>query len=126
LIAGVGPENFRVVDGRGNQLHNDLLAFVVERGLIGAAGLVLLGGVAFARALSLLQLSGGQDNPSRARSVVFIAAMVTITAESLTHQVFHSRELWLVLAVQEAYVMHILSGRRSIDEIHRNLVGRES
>src|SRR5690606_36434077 len=30
LLWGIGPENFRVVDGGGNQLHNDFLAFLVE------------------------------------------------------------------------------------------------
>jgi hypothetical protein len=106
LIAGVGPENFRVVDGKGNQLHNDLLAFVVERGLIGGVGLVLLGGVALSRSLWLLRMPGTLGERLGVRSIVFLASMVTIAFESLTHQVFHSRELWLVLAAQEAFVNH--------------------
>jgi len=41
LIWGVGPENFREVDpsGNDNQLHNDTLALLVERGVTGALGL---------------------------------------------------------------------------------------
>src|SRR3990172_2615484 len=54
LIWGIGPENFRVVDPLGKQLHNDLLAFVVERGLLGALGLVLFGVIAASRAVHLL------------------------------------------------------------------------
>jgi hypothetical protein len=43
FLWGVGPENFREVDPtrRDNQLHNDFLAFSVERGLLGTLGLVL-------------------------------------------------------------------------------------
>ncbi len=104
LIAGVGPENFRVVDGRGNQLHNDLLAFIVERGMLGAIGLVMLGGIAFWRAASLLRPQGPIGEWLGLRSVIFLATMFTIAFESLTHQVFHSRELWLVLATQEAFI----------------------
>ena len=104
LIAGVGPENFREVDGRGNQLHNDLLAFLVERGLLGGFGLVMLGALAFWRSIALLRISGPFGEQVGLRSIVFLATMVSVLVESLTHQVFHSRELWLVLATQEAFV----------------------
>jgi len=30
--------------------------------------------------------------------------LVAVLVESLTHQIFHARELWLVLAVQEAFL----------------------
>jgi hypothetical protein len=35
---------------------------------------------------------------------VFPAALAAAMAASLTHEVFHSREVWLVLAVQEAFL----------------------
>jgi len=99
---GVGPENFRVVDEQAKQLHNDLLAFGVERGLLGVLGLVILGAIAASRAFYMLQMY--RKCPQRAGLVVvvFLAAIVAILVASLTHQVFHSRELWLVLASQEA------------------------
>ena len=102
LIWGIGPENFRVVDPLGKQLHNDLLAFVVERGLLGALGLVLFGVIAASRAVHLLLMYSQYPGRPRLEVVVFLAAMAAILFESLTHQIFHERQLWLVLALQEA------------------------
>lgn len=99
---GVGPENFRVVDEQAKQLHNDLLAFGVERGLLGALGLVILGAIATSRAFYMLQMYRKCPQRTGLVVVVFLAAIVAMLVASLTHQVFHSRELWLVLASQEA------------------------
>ena len=101
---GVGPDNFRVVDAAqaDNQLHNDTLAFLIERGLIGLLGLALFAGIAITRALSILKI--GNRDPQRARLelVIFLAVIGATVVESLTHQLFRTRELWLVLAIQEA------------------------
>jgi O-antigen ligase len=104
LLWGVGPENFRVLDPAqtDNQLHNDTLAFLVERGLIGLLGLALFAGISFRRALALLWISGKTPDRVRFELVVFLAIIVATMVESLTHQIFRTRELWLVLAVQEA------------------------
>jgi O-antigen ligase len=101
---GVGAENFRVVDAAetDNQLHNDTLAFLVERGLIGVLGLALFAGIAIRRAISIIQISGKDLGPSRLELVVFLAVIAATMVESLTHQMFRTRELWLVLAIQEA------------------------
>jgi O-antigen ligase len=104
---GVGPENFRMVDvsGNDNQLHNDTLAFLVERGLLGLMGLALFAGITIMKAVQILDIF--RKDPKRARLgvVIFLAVLVATVVESLTHQIFHTRELWLVLAVQEA-VLH--------------------
>lgn len=104
---GVGPENFRVVDesGNDNQLHNDTLAFLVERGLIGLTGLALFAGITFMKAVQILEIFRKDPRRARLGVVVFLAALAATIVESLTHQIFHTRELWLVLAVQEA-VLH--------------------
>lgn len=114
LLWGVGPENFRVLDPAqsDNQLHNDALAFLVERGLIGFLGLGLFAGIAVRRALSLLYLAGRRPEKTRLEVVVFLAALVAILVESLTHQVFRTRELWLVLALQEAVYFGMMSSRK--------------
>jgi len=104
LIAGIGPQNFREVDGRSNQLHNDMLAFFVERGPLGVFGLLTLAGFAFWRAISLVQISSTDGRNFGLTSIVFLATLVAVLVESLTHQIFHARELWLVLAVQEAFL----------------------
>lgn len=108
LLFGVGPDNFRVVDesGNDNQLHNDSLAFTVERGLFGLSGLVLLAIVAITRAVRLLRIRTRDPGSDGLVVVVFLAAMAAILAASLTHQIFHAREMWVVLAVQEAMILH--------------------
>ena len=104
FLWGVGPENFRVLDPAqtDNQLHNDALAFLVERGLIGMLGLALFAGIALKRAISILQMSNKTPDRARFEMVVFLAVIVAAMVESLTHQIFRTRELWLVLALQEA------------------------
>lgn len=111
LLTGIGSENFRVVDGKGKQLHNDLLAFVVERGLLGGMGLMALGGIAVCRAAYMLRIYGTCLQGGGLKLIVFFATMIAILVESLTHQVFHARELWLVLALQEAFIFRLASSR---------------
>jgi len=111
FLWGVGPDNFRVVDASGNdnQLHNDTLAFLVERGLLGLIGLGLFAGIGLSKAVRILQIF--EKDPKRAGFgvVVFLGALAATVVESLTHQVFHSRELWLVLAVQEAVLFKMIT-----------------
>lgn len=106
---GLGPENFRAVDGAGNQLHNDLLAFSVERGLLGTVGLVLFAGLALSRAALVVRAYRTHPEHGQLAYVVFLAAMVATIVESLTHQMFHIHERWLVLALQEATLLKMAS-----------------
>lgn len=108
FLWGVGPENFREVDGHGNQLHSDFMAFLVERGLLGVLGLVLLAGVALGRSASLIWMYHKHPDRAGLAGFIFLGAMVAALVESLTHQVFHFRELWLVLALQEAMAFRML------------------
>jgi len=100
---GIGPENFREVDGREKQLHNDFIAFSVERGLMSTIALVLFGVIAVSRAIHYFKIASERV---RLKAAIFIAAISAILVESLTHQIFHTRELWLVLALQEAMIFH--------------------
>jgi hypothetical protein len=112
-IWGIGPENFRVVDWLGKQLHNDLLAFTVERGLLGALGLVLFGVTALRRAIYLLLIYSKFPDYPRLEVVVFLGGIMATFFESLTHQVFHAQQLWLLLAVLEAMLIRVdASGNR--------------
>jgi hypothetical protein len=119
FLWGVGPENFREVDpsGHDNQLHNDTLAFLVERGLLGLIGLALFPIITLKKAIEIMQIFN--KNPKRARFgvVVFMAALVATIVESLTHQIFHTRELWLVLAVQEAVLYKMITSEHGIELI---------
>ncbi|HZM01338.1 MAG TPA: O-antigen ligase family protein [Planctomycetota bacterium] len=94
---GIGPDRFRQLEG--SEMHNDLLGFAVERGLLGLLGLCLLGVLAFARSIEVFRVVRAQG---RLRGIVFPGVVAATFAASLTHEVFHSREVWLALAVQEA------------------------
>jgi hypothetical protein len=114
---GVGPENFRVVDAAetDNQLHNDTLAFLVERGLIGVSGLALFAGIAVWRAISIMQIAAKSPNGLRLELIVFLAFIAAIAVESLTHQVFRTRELWLILAVQETVYFNLKTSPMEVE-----------
>jgi len=117
FIWGIGPGNFKEVDtGGSNQLHNDMLAFLVERGALGELGLVLFAGMAFARAIYILKIYKQFPTRGRLEIVAFLAILVSTLAESLTHQVFHARELWLVLALQEAVIYKMLNFENGIED----------
>jgi O-antigen ligase len=115
---GVGPENFRVVDTAeaDNQLHNDTLAFLVERGLIGVLGLALFAGVAVSRAFSILQFAGKAPNTAHLGLVIFLAVIAATMVESLTHQMFRTRELWLVLAIMEAVYFYMKTSESGAEQ----------
>lgn len=98
---GIGPDNFRDPVTR-KTLHNDLLAFMLERGVIGTLGLVLFGALAVLRAGGLLVTHKRLHGSVAPTIVVFLAVVTAGLVESQFHQVFHERAFWLVLAVQEA------------------------
>ncbi len=102
LAWGIGPENFRHVAPQGKQLHNDALAFIVERGVVGLIGLLMLSAVALLRAVVLVVRAARRPGSVSPAMVVFLAVLAAALIESLTHQVFHFRAMWLVLALQEA------------------------
>ena len=96
-VMGIGPGRFR--DLEGDEMHNDLLSFAVERGVLGLVGLCVLGALVIGRSMRTFRADPSPDGRWR---VVFPAAVVALLAESQTHEVFHVREAWLVLALQEA------------------------
>ena len=81
FIWGVGPENFREVDGKGNQLHSDFIAFLVERGIMGLFGLVMFAGVATSRAIALIWMYNKRPPRAGPEGFVFLAAIVATLVE---------------------------------------------
>jgi O-antigen ligase len=125
FLWGVGPENFREVDParRDNQLHNDFLAFSVERGLLGSLGLALFAIVAVSRAAYMVRIATKHPDRASLVVVVFLAAMVTAMIESFTHQMFHFRELWVVLAFQEAMLFKMTTSESGVQPMTHLLNG---
>jgi O-antigen ligase len=105
FLWGVGPENFREVDGMDKQLHNDLLAFLVERGVLGGLGLALLAGTALGKGVLLVRRYVLSARAPRLEMIVFPAAIVALVVVSMTHQIFHRREMWFLLALQQAMLL---------------------
>jgi len=106
-VWGVGPGNFTDPIS-GKMPHNDLLAFVLERGFLGMLGLLWLGAAATHKAVRVLRSSVRLGRS--ALPVVLLAAVVASLLESQFHQVFHERSFWLVLAVQEAFLRRAYRG----------------
>lgn len=102
VILGIGPNAYRSVDVMQKTLHNDILAFTVERGVIGAAGLGLLAVLSLRTAIQLVRRPTARSAPKDRTAVIFLAAITVVIVESLFHQVFHERAVWFALAAQEA------------------------
>jgi hypothetical protein len=113
---GVGPGN--VTDPISGKLpHNDLLAFTLERGVLGALGLLWLGAAVTHKAVRVFRNS--VRFADSALPVVLLAAVMASLLESQFHQVFHERSMWLVLAVQEALLLRTNRGRGNHLTRHR-------
>ena len=74
-------------------LHNDILAYLVERGIIGLFGLLLLIWFVFRQSVRLL----GPRGPTRLHPLG--AAVFANFAFSMTHQTLHFRHVWLLFAL---------------------------
>jgi O-antigen ligase len=107
-ILGIGPgatEWFLSKDQslQTKEAHNDYLAVLVERGILGLAGLLLLIGALFvrAKAISVRLLS-----PEFAKSVPIPAALasglVALAASAMFHEVLHFRHVWALFGVVAA------------------------
>lgn len=104
-IFGIGPDAYKDVDPLRKRPHNDLFAFLLERGLIGALGFVLFSTAAVVKSIHLFVKQKQRGNPAALTVVVFLAAIAAALVDAQFHQVFHQRSLWLVLALQEAMLV---------------------
>ena len=86
------------------EAHDDYIAALVERGILGAVGLlVLIAAVAF----RTRALFGGRDaRPFAAaipRTVPLVAAVIAVAVFSTNEQVLHFRQIWALFAIVAAY-----------------------
>jgi hypothetical protein len=93
---GIGPDTFKEIDG--HELHNDMLEFAIERGPLALLGLLALAAMAARRGLQLALRIGPSGGMALLAVPVTLVGMATIAQ---THEVFHQRPVWLVLALLE-------------------------
>lgn len=107
---GIGPAGFREVGPeigpevggiefirKKRSLHNDWLSFLVERGMIGFLGIVLLFG---ALAKMLLQTIKTESSKREFLWIIGLSGMfIFILSFSLTHEVLHFRHAWCSFAL---------------------------
>jgi O-antigen ligase len=96
LAIGVGPGeaiNYAVtLDGTPISLHNDLYAFLIERGILGLLGFVALY-VSLLRWGGRLLTSGGSERETmRALGAAVVANLVF----SMSHETLHFRHVWVL------------------------------
>jgi hypothetical protein len=78
-------------------------------------GLALFAGIATRRSISLLRFAGNAPKTAHLQLVVFLAVIAATLVESLTHQIFRTRELWLVLAIQEAVYFYLKTSESGVE-----------
>jgi lipopolysaccharide/colanic/teichoic acid biosynthesis glycosyltransferase/O-antigen/teichoic acid export membrane protein len=83
-----------------NEAHDDFLAALSERGVVGLFALVLLAGVVAARASPLIrwQLSAPMA-AAVPRSAGIVAGVVVISVNSFYEEILHFRPLWLLFGI---------------------------
>ena len=88
-----------------HEAHNDWIAALIERGILGMAGLLLL-------VLEIFLLCVAIWNPVRLRSgfaaalpapAYVVGAVVTVGVYSLTHESLHERPVWTLLGLLAAF-----------------------
>ena len=103
---GIGPAGFKEVGpevkglrpkAKKKELHNDWLSFLVERGVIGFLGIVLLFG---ALAKMLLQTIKTESSKREFLWIIGLSGMFIFTLGfSMTHEVLHFRHVWCSFAL---------------------------
>ena len=114
-IWGIGPGATEELLGQGQstqtkEAHNDYIAVLVERGVLGAVGLVVLFGALFMRAkpISTERLDAGFAAVVPVPAAI-PAALLALAATAMFHEVLHFRHVWALFGIVGALY---LWGRR--------------
>jgi lipopolysaccharide/colanic/teichoic acid biosynthesis glycosyltransferase/O-antigen/teichoic acid export membrane protein len=104
-LLGLGPAASKPVLAAGlypyaNEAHDDFLAALSERGVIGLFALVLLCGCAVARASPILRRPlSAPMTAAVPRPAGIVAALLAVAVNSFYEEVLHFRTLWLLLGI---------------------------
>jgi len=99
-MLGVGPNS--ASDIRGSTLHNDYVAFLAERGVLGLIGLLLLIALTMACVVASVRLAR-DDRVRQLQTMALGGGFVAYFVDAMAHEVTHSRSLWLLMAMIFAY-----------------------
>jgi hypothetical protein len=80
-------------------LHNDVLAFLLERGIVGLAALILLVAVILRWSKALMRAGPTRINGQVWNLQALAAGVVANLVISLTHESYHFRHVWLLFAL---------------------------
>jgi O-antigen ligase len=84
------------------EAHNDYLAALIERGVIGAVGMVLLIGAVTMRAGGIVGPLVPGFGRSLATTAPLVGALVAAGVMAVSHEILHQRHLWALLGVVAA------------------------
>jgi hypothetical protein len=109
-MLGVGPNG--ASDIAGFSLHNDYMAFLAERGVLGLMGLLLLVALTMACVVASVRLARG-DRVRQLQAIALGGGFVANFVDAMAHEVTHSRPLWLLMATIFAhhYVLRQRAGQ---------------
>ncbi len=104
-VLGLGPMSTKQVLANlyypySNETHNDWLAALSERGVIGLLALILLAGCVVVRAGPVLRQSLSAPMAAAVPAPAgIVAAVLAISVNSFFEEVLHFRSLWLLLGI---------------------------
>jgi O-antigen ligase len=84
------------------EAHNDYVAALIERGLLGAVGIVVLIGAVAMRATAIGRPLAPRFRRSVATTAPLVGAVAAAGVMGFTHEVLHQRHLWALLGVLAA------------------------
>lgn len=104
---GVGPNGYATIRG---SLHNDYIAFLFERGMLGFLGWIGLLAQTITRPISALRSAARPDE--RWRILVLLSGFSACALNSFSHELSHMRQLWLLMALLLALSYAVNEHRR--------------
>jgi lipopolysaccharide/colanic/teichoic acid biosynthesis glycosyltransferase/O-antigen/teichoic acid export membrane protein len=134
-LLGLGPASTKPVLAAGlypyaNMAHDDFLAALSERGVIGLFALVLLCGCAVARASPILRRPlSAPMTAAVPRPAGIVAALLAVGVNSFYEEVLHFRTLWLLLGIaavlgQDAWRVHQAARQRGFARLRPAVLTR--
>jgi lipopolysaccharide/colanic/teichoic acid biosynthesis glycosyltransferase/O-antigen/teichoic acid export membrane protein len=128
-VVGLGPASTKPLLAvwlypYANEAHNDLLAALSERGVVGLFALVLLAGIVAARASPVFRRE--LSAPMAAAVPLpagIVAGVLVISVNSFYEEILHFRPLWLLFGItavlgRDAWRMHRASRLRRFARLH--------